>query len=228
MANRSRWPGTPGAMVLAAALLAAGCGAAAPAASVVPAVSPAAVAPSPALTPVPGGQVPAAGVDPTEGEAMLLGGIRTDLRSTCAPLREGLPFAAVASVACTPATDQAVAVRVDMFDEPATMLDAYVALIEAAGVEPETNGGSCFAGEPAEGAWLPAENPAAMAERGGCWFNADGAPVYVTTQPPYVLITVTGTAGSELETAHAYAWLGNEDVPGAPTLWREVPVDAEK
>ena len=159
---------------------------------------------------------------------MLLGGLRTDLQGACELLDEDRPPAAVASARCVPGVDQAVVVRVDLFDEQATMLDAYAALTEAAGLAPETNGGSCFEGEAAEGAWVPGENPAAIPERGACWFDADGAPVYVATQPPYVLITVTGTPGSQLPSAHQYAWLGNEDVPGAPTIWREIPVDAEK
>ena len=232
MTNRS-WTMTLLVPALVAVVVGA-CGAATPASAVPGSPSAASAAgPTPVLTAVPGGQqpgagVPGAGLDPTEGEAMLLGGIRTDLQGSCGPVREGLPAAAVASVACAPAADGVAAVRVDIFDEPQTLLAAYAEQVRAAGVEARSNGGSCFEVESAEGAWVPGDDQGAVAERNACWFDVDGAPVYIATQPPYVLITVTGVSGSQLPTAQQYAWLGNEDVPGAPTVWREIPVDAEK
>ena len=159
---------------------------------------------------------------------MLLGGIRLDLQGACGPVREDLPVGAVGEVGCVPCVDEASYVAVDIFDAQETMLQAYAERVSAAGVEPLANDGSCFEVGMAEGPWLPTQNPAAMAERHACWIDADGVPMYMATQPPYVLFTVTGTRGTLLSDAHRYGWLGNEDQPGAPTLWREIAVDAEK
>ena len=99
----------------------------------------------------------------------------------------------------------------------------------AAGVTPQSNGGICADAPTAEGAWFPGpDDIGATPQRGACWLDHDAAPVYLTTQPPFVLITVTGQPKAAPDTARQYAWAGNEDVPGAPTVWREIPVDAEK
>ena len=228
-------PSRPAALLAAIALVAlvlAGC-ASSPLVSSSPGPGLPVAAATPVLTPVPGGvmppfEVPGAGLVPSEGEAMLLGGIRTDLQAACGPVREDLPQGAVASAGCVPAKDEAAYVRFDMFDDQTTMIDSYTELLQAAGVEPMANQGSCFEVELAEGPWIPTQDPAAPAERNACWMDADGLPIYMVTQPPYVLVTVTGTRGTGLGIVQQYAWLGNEDVPGAPTLWREVAVDAEK
>jgi hypothetical protein len=222
--------------LVAAVLVAAACGPAASAPTFAPSAgaSPAAAVATPALTPVPGGQVPASGVpgaglDPSEGEQMLLGGLRTDLQGACGPVRETLPVAAVAGLACVSTTNGDVStVTLDLFDEPEAMLDAYAVRLEAAGVQPMTNDGACAGVTSAEGPWIPAQDPSGIAERGACWLGEDGVPMAMLTEPPYLLVTVTGTPGTDLDRVWRYAWLGNQDVPGAPTVWREVPVSPEK
>jgi hypothetical protein len=220
-------------LLLAVAVSMTACATASPASPLPTAVPSPFVAASPDLTPVPGGPaapsaVPGADGPLTEGEAMLVAGLRADLHGACEPVRDQLPVGAVASLACVPTTGDAAAARIDLFDASPTLLDAYVAPVEAAGVPFQSNDGSCFGSDPAEGAWVPGDGLDVRAERQACWTDADGVPWYIAIQPPYVLLTVTGLPGESLATAHRYAWLGNEDVPGAPTLWREIAVDAEK
>lgn len=188
---------------------------------------------APGLTPVPGGPAasgaPGAGLDPTEAELMLLKGMRLDLRGACGPFRDKLPAGAVGEVACVPASGAARFVEVALFDTQDAMLRAYFDRLGQAGVTPQTNGGACADAPTAEGAWVPGPDDGnALPERGACWVDADAAPVYLATQPPFVLITVTGQPDAAPDTAHQYAWAGNEDVPGAPTIWREIAVDAAK
>jgi hypothetical protein len=185
------------------------------------------------LTPVPGGPagsgVPGAGLEPTEAETMLLNGMRLDLRGACGPFRDKLTAGAVGEIGCVPASGEARFVEVAIFDAQEAMLAAYFDRLAQAGVTPQANGGACAVAPMAEGPWMPGpDDNHSLPERGACWIDADSAPVYLTTQPPFVLIMVQGQPGAGPDTSHQYAWAGNEDVPGAPSIWREVPVDAEK
>jgi hypothetical protein len=226
-------PARPALLVAALLLVAGACGAAAPGGSPASA-APAAAGPTPVLTPVAGGPaaasgVPGAGLVPTEGEQMLLGGMRTDLQGACGPVREDLPVAAVAELGCVSVTNGDVEwVTVDLFDGQQPLLEAYAARLGEAGVEPMANGGSCVDVEQAEGPWIPAQDASGIAERGACWQDAAGVPMAMLTEPPFVLVTVTGTPGTDIGRVWRYAWLGNDEVPGAPTVWREIPVDDEK
>jgi hypothetical protein len=48
------------------------------------------------------------------------------------------------------------------------------------------------------------------------------------TLPPYVLVEVGGSVGDG-SAVERFAWLGNQDVPGAPTIWRSSgPANPEK
>ena len=68
---------------------------------------------------------------------------------------------------------------------------------------------------------MPGDSEADVAPyRNGCFvnefgnanyrFTAAGAPVYAG---------ILGT-GKDMATLHKWAWLGNQDVPGSPTVWR--------
>ena len=223
------------ALVPALAVILAGCSANVPG-SVAPVVSPrispgvsgSAPSPTAGLTPVPvvpgGSGVPGAGLEPTEAELMLLKGMRLDLRGVCGPVREGLPAGADGEVRCVPTTEVVTSVIVDAFDTQEAMLAAYFEQLDTAGVVPQANDGTT-----SEGAWMPGpDDGRSTPQRGASWVAEGGVPMYVATQPPYVLITIVGSPDATPDTPSRFAWLGNEDQPGAPAVWRESPVDAEK
>ena len=58
--------------------------------------------------------------------------------------------------------------------------------------------------------------------------DASGAAHYLATQPPFVLIELDGKPGNLPAAVERFAWLGNQDQPGAPTAWREIAVSPEK
>ncbi len=196
--------------------------------------------------------------EPTPEEAQLLSGIRLDLQDTCLLLRTDLPETALAAIECRPSTrarldpaDSATAspdsaglmaspsagqspaadvdrVRVYLFDTQEALLDTYWAKLVAQGVEPGTAGGRCLPGQASEGPYTPWEgDKLEIAERGGCYLDAAGLAHYLATNPPFVLTELDGTTG-DMAALEGWAWLGNEDQPGNPTVWRESPVDTEK
>jgi hypothetical protein len=55
----------------------------------------------------------------------------------------------------------------------------------------------------------------------GCYLNEFGNANYRFTVPDsLVYVGILGT-GRDLGTLHDWAWLGNREVPGSPTVWRE-------
>ncbi len=228
-------------LVLPALLLAvAACGAdAAPSTSPagviaidVPATPGPTFAVPPASAAVPTSSSGTAGVRlaPAEAEADLLHGARLDLQGKCVPLRTGLPTGAVGAIECTPASDVAARSMVVEFDTQAQLLDAYRAEVAAQGIEPQSNGGRCQPDAASEGGYVPGDGHPGNepAERGACWTDAAGITHYLATLPPFVLLQVDGRAGSTISGVERFAWLGNQDQPGSPTLWAEEPRSPEK
>ena len=165
---------------------------------------------------------------PTAEELVLLAGLRLDLQGTCVPLRTDLPEAALAGVECRPPSEDVDRVRVYLFDTQADLLDTYLARLVAQGVEPGTASGRCVPGQGSEGPYVPSpQDGLLIAERGGCYVDAAGLAHYLATNPPFVLIELDGTTG-DMAALEGWAWLGNEDQPGNPTIWRETPVGPEK
>jgi hypothetical protein len=165
---------------------------------------------------------------PTTEEADLLAGVRLDLQETCTPVRTNLPETAVAGIECHPPSTDVERVRVYLFDTQADLLHTYLARLVAQGVEPGTASGRCVSGQASEGPYVPSpEDGLLIAERGGCYADAAGLAHYLATNPPFVMIELDGTTG-DMAALEGWAWLGNEDQPGNPTIWREVPVDTEK
>ena len=166
--------------------------------------------------------------DPNAEELVLLAGVRLDVQGTCVPLRTDLPEAALAGVECRPPSADVDRVRAYLFDTQADLLDTYLARLVAQGVEPGTASGRCLPGQGSEGPYVPSpQDGLLIAERGGCYVDAAGLAHYFATNPPFVLIELDGTTGDMAALEH-WAWLGNEDQPGSPTIWREVPVGPEK
>jgi hypothetical protein len=101
-------------------------------------------------------------------------------------------------------------------------LGGLPALLVAQGVEPGTASGLC--GRGSEGPYTPGpQEGLEIAERNGCDVDEAGLAHYLATNPPFVLIELDGTSG-EMAALEQWAWSGNEDQPGNPTVWREVPV----
>ena len=155
--------------------------------------------------------------------------MRLDLQERCAPISTGLPPAAVAGLACTPAGAAVTAASVFLFDTQAAMLGAYTGWLEGHSLRIGDRSPGCGAGSVAESAWLPdgrRRRPAGGAQRlpGRPRRPARGA----ITLPPFVLVTYEGPATDPAAVAR-WAWLGNKDQPGGPTVWNAGgPMSPEK
>jgi hypothetical protein len=166
---------------------------------------------------------------PSAETAVLLRGMRLDLQDRCAPSTTGLPTAAVAGVTCKPAGAAVDAASVFLFDTQATMLEAYAGWLEGHSLRIADTSPGCGAGSNAESAWLPdGGGGAPLAERGACQVGLDGRVRGAITLPPFVLVTYEGPATDPVAVAR-WAWLGNKDQPGSPTVWNgDGPMSPEK
>ena len=209
----------------------------APAASVgiaQPSTAPAAPAESPSPAALPSAAAAAspsaASVVATAEEQQLLSRVRLDLQTLCTPLRTDLPDKAVGGVECAPSSDVAGRATLYLFDTQNDLLSTYEARLAAHDVPMRTNGGRCEPGRASEGGYVPGDGHKGVevVERGGCYLEAGGNAHYAATVPPFVLIEVEGKVG-DVEAVERWAWLGNQDQPGGPTVWRDNgPVSPEK
>jgi hypothetical protein len=151
----------------------------------------------------------------TAAEQHLLDGVQRGTKD-CQPVRgsDVLPKNAVVGIECD-STDPAVAqVGFYQFANDEDMLSAYLERMRTEGVEIES--GTCDNGE-SEHAYMP--GPGMVVERAGCFLNEEGFANYRATLPgSHVYIGILGTSGN-MVALEDFAWKGNEDVPGAPTLW---------
>ena len=152
-------------------------------------------------------------VEFTEDEIYLADGILRGVID-CEPVRDKLPKDAVAGIECL-GNDWFVArVGYYLFENDEEMLEHYFARMQAEGVT--LNEGSCFDGE-GEGAYIPGDEE--VASRQGCFITAEGVANYRVTLPgAHVYI---GIVGHNIDTVELedFAFLGNQDIPGIPTLW---------
>jgi hypothetical protein len=148
-------------------------------------------------------------------EQYLLDGVQRGT-TNCQPVggSDDLPVAAVGGIECD-SKDPAVArVGFYLFLDDEAMLDAYLFRMDAEGVELDS--GTCFDGE-AEHAYTPGEGD--ILERAGCFVNGDGIANYRYTLPGWhVYVGILGNSADMLA-LESFAWKGNQDVPGMPTLW---------
>jgi len=192
-----------------------------------PSASPSAapvLTPPPSATPLP--QTPAPTEPPaatprptaagfTHAEQDLLDGVQRE-KVNCRPAGRDseLPKNAVAGIECD-SSDPAVArLGFYVFANDEDMLATYMARMQAEGVEVES--GTCNDGE-AEHAYVPDEGFAK--DRAGCFLNADGFANYrYTLSGNHVYVGLLGKSNN-LEALENFAWKGNQDMPGMPTLW---------
>jgi hypothetical protein len=181
-----------------------------------PTARPTLSAPPPILTPNPT-ESPAP-VQFTVDEQYLLNGISRGAFD-CVPVRDELPIHAVGGIECR-SDDPAVArIGFFLFDGDADMLEAYFARMDAEGVARDSGG--CDDGE-GESAYIPGED--VLPDRHGCFVNAEGYANYrATISGNHIYIGVLGRT-AEMRALVDFAWRGNQDVPGNPTLWGQ-PID---
>lgn len=134
----------------------------------------------------------------------------------CQPVvRSGdLPRAAIAGIECR-SDDRGVArIGFYLFKNDEDMLRAYRARMSEEGVALDS--GNCRDGEH-ESAYTPGEG--IVPARHGCFINDEGYANYRATLPwDHVYIGILG-ASDDMPYLEDFAWNGNTDTPGGPTLW---------
>jgi hypothetical protein len=183
-----------------------------------PSATPGQPSPTPPASPQPTPEPsPSAPAEPTFtiDEQWLLAGIRRGAID-CKPIRTGLPTGATGGIECR--SDNLAVPRIGFyeFDGPAEMVEAYLARMKAEGIELKSYRG-CHQGE-GEGAYVPGEGESINPYRAGCFVNAEGFANYRFTTGDRVYVGILGRS-ADMGVLEDFAWLGNQDTPGAPTLW---------
>lgn len=169
--------------------------------------------PRPSALPTPAS--PGSLADFTAEERYLFDGILRGA-TQCQPAggSDDLPRDAIAGVECFSDDPGVSRIGFYLFENDADMLDAYIFRMQAEGVALDS--GNCRDGEH-ESAYTPGEGE--IASRHGCFINDEGYANYRATQPGWhVYIGILGRMDN-MPYLEDFAWRGNQDTPGAPTLW---------
>jgi hypothetical protein len=151
----------------------------------------------------------------TTDERYLLSGVRRGAID-CGPARDRLPINAIAGIDCASDDPRVDRVGFYLFEDDDAMLGAYMARMTVELVLIDS--GTCADGE-AEGAYTPWAEDEEAPYRQGCFLNAAGYGNYRATLPgEHVYIGVLGRS-ADLVALEDFAWEGNRDTPGSPTLW---------
>jgi hypothetical protein len=229
---------------LVAALILAACGASTPTPSQTPAspvpsqptvsappASPSPSTPADPATPEPTAKppaTPAPTVKPTpkptpkpvafnRAERYLIDGIMRG-EGECKPVRTGLPARAIAGIDCDLDATPVARMGYYLFKSDADMLAAYLGRMRAEGIALESGG--CLEGE-GESAYIPWAGDDIAPYRQGCYVNDDGYGNFRATLPGFhVYVGLLGRT-AQVRPLEDWAWFGNEDVPGNPTLWQQ-------
>ena len=175
--------------------------------------------PSPSAAPTASPDVasPPPPADFSPAERYLLGGIRRDVVD-CEPAggSDDLPRDAIGGIECR-STDPAVArIGFYLFADDAAMLDAYFRRMTAEGVAMDA--GPCRDGN-GDGEMGHVPDEGISPDRTGCFVNDEGyANVRLTMSGTHVYIGILGRS-ADTAVLEDYAWRGNQDVPGSPTVW---------
>ena len=158
-------------------------------------------------------------------ESDLLFGVRRDLQGTCEPMSGRLPVGVVARIDCRPRDGNVRRVSIGLFASERALLDAYFDRLAEFGFERgQTHAGRCTPKRPSEGPYHPTlpKDRLEYPYRSGCFIDAAGRAHYIATSPPFVLSEVMGQSKrGDIEAVEDFAWTGNQDIPGAPTIWRQ-------
>jgi hypothetical protein len=150
-------------------------------------------------------------------ERYLIDGIMRG-ESDCSPVRSKLPARAIAGIDCDLVGSPVARMGYYLFRNEADLLDVYLARMEAEGIALES--GSCLEGE-GEGAYIPWGDDGFAPYRQGCFVNSEGYGNYRATLPgAHVYVGLLGRT-ADTRSLDEWAWFGNQDVPGIPTLWHQ-------
>lgn len=154
----------------------------------------------------------------SRAERYLMGGIQR-AKGVCSPVRGGaLPGLAIAGIDCDLHGSPAARMGYYLFKNDADMLDAYMARMSVEGVVIDS--GACAPGE-GESAFIPSAENETAPDRHACFVNDAGYGNYRATLSGYhVYLGLLGRS-ADMRSLEDWAWLGNEDTPGYPTLWRQ-------
>jgi hypothetical protein len=153
----------------------------------------------------------------SRAERYLIEGIMRG-ESDCSPVRSGLPARAIAGIDCDLVGSPAARMGYYLFKNEADMLDAYLARMDAEGITLESGG--CIDGE-GEGTYIPWAGDDIAPYRQGCFVNDEGyGNLRLTLPGPHVYVGLLGRT-ADMRSLGDWAWFGNEDVPGYPTLWQQ-------
>ena len=138
--------------------------------------------------------------------------------SDCSPVRgANLPGLAIAGIDCDLVASPAARMGFYLFKNDDDMLDAYMAHVSVENLVVDS--GACVPGE-GEGAYIPAGEEFSP-DRHACYVNDQGYGNYRATLPGvHVYMGLLGRT-KDMRSLEDWAWLGNEDVPGTPTLWQQ-------
>jgi hypothetical protein len=180
-----------------------------------PSASPVVATPRPTDPETPVATAGPSGLDYTAGERYLQDGIRRGAVD-CAPAAgsDEMPGAAIAGIECYSDDPSLARLGFYLFDSDADMLDAYRFEMSAEGVAFDS--GTCHDGEH-EGAYTPGDG--FVPSRQGCFMDDEGRANYRAILPgDHVYVSVL-SGRDDMSYVQDFAWLGNQDTPGRPTLW---------
>jgi hypothetical protein len=178
-----------------------------------PTAAPPVATPRPSARPAP--ESPGSLADFTAEERYLFDGVLRGA-TECAPAggSDELPRDAIAGIECYSDDPGVARIGFYLFENDADMVDAYVFRMKAEGVALDS--GNCRDGEH-EGAYTPGDG--LLPSRNGCFINDEGYANYRATLPGFhVYIGILG-AMDNMPYLEDFAWNGNTDMPGGPTLW---------
>jgi hypothetical protein len=138
--------------------------------------------------------------------------------SHCSPVRgPNLPGLAIAGIDCRLVGSPAARMGFYLYKSDDDMLDAYMARVSAERLVVDS--GACIPGE-GEGAYIPAGDDFSS-DRHACYVNDDGYGNYrATISGVNVYMGLLGRT-EDMRSLEDWAWLGNADTPGGPTLWQQ-------
>ncbi|HET9085484.1 MAG TPA: hypothetical protein VFN41_13870 [Candidatus Limnocylindrales bacterium] len=230
------------ATALVATLILAACGSSAPVPSPsgAPSAAPSqgAVSPEPTIQPSPSASpsveptatpapTPAPTAKPTpkptpvafnRAEKYLIEGIMRG-ESDCSPVRgNALPGHAIAGIDCDLVASPAARMGFYLFKNDDDMLDAYMARVSVENLIVDS--GACVPGV-GEGAYIPYGEDEFAPARHACYLNDQGYGNYRATLPGvHVYMGLLGRT-KDMRKLEDWAWFGNQDTPGSPTLWQQ-------
>jgi hypothetical protein len=182
--------------------------------------SPSAQPSVPSSTPSPTDTPPAAA--PTEGlgdftaaERYLLDGILRGA-TDCEPAAgsDDRPRQALAGIECNSPDPSVARIGFYLFGDDQDMLAAYLLQMKAVGIGLES--GSCTE-DGGDHSYAPGVDM--IIERVGCFLDEEGRANYRALLPGvHVSIGIRGRS-DDMRALEDFAWLGNQDTPGNPTLW---------